>query len=59
LTPAVGLGDYRPTAAAEEAFTDFTGRIEPQIAAFEKLVAEDLAEFNKAASKAKLGVVFV
>jgi photosystem II stability/assembly factor-like uncharacterized protein len=59
LVPAVGLGDYRPTAAAEEAFTDFSGRIEPQITAFEKLLAEDLVEFNQLAAKANLGAVFV
>ncbi len=57
ITGAVALGDYRPTAAAEEVFVMLKGQIEEQIGLFEKLVAEELPTFNKIAAEAGLGAV--
>ena len=53
--PVVALGDYRPTYVAEEVYRELTARIETRIAEFERVVAEDVAAFNKAAAGAKLG----
>ncbi len=57
LPPAVALGDYRPTEAAEAAFTDLTARIEAEISRFEKLLTDDLAALNGLITKANLGPV--
>jgi hypothetical protein len=50
----VELGDYRPTDAAQEHFTDLKGRIDAVIADFDALIAGDLASFNGKAAEAKL-----
>ncbi|MEA2512219.1 MAG: hypothetical protein QOJ59_1706 [Thermomicrobiales bacterium] len=57
LTPAVQLGDYRPTDAAEAAFADFTGRIETQLANFDSLVSTELTTFNTLTNKHKLPAI--
>jgi hypothetical protein len=57
LTPAVALGDYRPTDAAEQAFTDITKRIDTQITAFDTLVADELPKFNELVQKSGLAAV--
>jgi hypothetical protein len=54
LAPAVQLGDYRPTDAAEAAFAVLTTRIETQLTAFDALLASDLKDFNTLAGKNKL-----
>ncbi len=59
LPAVVAMGDYRPTAAAEEAFVDFTARLEQPLARFDALVADDLAAFNRQAADANLGAVVV
>jgi photosystem II stability/assembly factor-like uncharacterized protein len=56
--PAVpAMGDYRPTDAAQEAFTDLKGRIDEEIAKFDALVASQLPRFNELVSGAGLGAV--
>jgi hypothetical protein len=55
----VGLGDYRPTDAANEVFAAVQGRIEEQITAFERLLAEDVPAFNARLEEAKLAAVLV
>ncbi|HET8523903.1 MAG TPA: hypothetical protein VFL82_11745, partial [Thermomicrobiales bacterium] len=57
LTPAVALGDYRPTDAAEQAFTDITNRLNTQITAFDTLVADELPKFNELVQKSGLAAV--
>jgi len=57
LTAVVELGDYRPTDAAEAVFTDLQARIEEQIGRFEAVAGDELAAFNAAVAKAKLGAV--
>jgi hypothetical protein len=57
LTPAVALGDYRPTDAAEQAFTDITKRIDTQITAFDTLVADELPKYNELVQKRGLAAV--
>jgi photosystem II stability/assembly factor-like uncharacterized protein len=57
LSPAVALGDYRPTDQAEEVYAELTGKIEEQLARFEAVVAKDVAAFNATAAGAKLGAV--
>ncbi len=59
LPAVVALGDYRPTDAAEAVFTDLKTRIDPQIARFEQLVADDLPPLIAQATKAKHGAVLV
>lgn len=59
LPPVVALGDYRPTDAAEAAFTDLAQRIESEIEKFERLVDGDIRVFNATAAKAKLPTVIV
>jgi hypothetical protein len=59
LSADVGLGDYRPTDAAEEVFAAVQGRIEEQITAFERLLAEDVPAFNARLEDAKLAAVLV
>ena len=56
LPNAVAIGDYRPTDAAEAAFSSIKERVEAQISRFEELVAGDLAAFNKLAAETGLGV---
>ena len=46
LAPDVGVGDYRPTDQAAEVLQKLTGEIHQQIAAFDELVNQDIAEFN-------------
>jgi len=58
LSAVVALGDYPPTDASEAVFADFTGKIDRQRAHIDKLLADDLAAFNKQAARAKLGIVF-
>jgi hypothetical protein len=58
LSAVVALGDYPPTDASEAVFADFTGKIDRQRAHIDKLLADDLAAFNKQAARAKLGMVF-
>jgi photosystem II stability/assembly factor-like uncharacterized protein len=50
----VELGDYRPTDAAQEHFTDLKSRIDAVVADFDELVAGDLAAFNAKAAEAKV-----
>ncbi len=57
LSAVVALGDYPPTDAAEAVFTDLTKKIERQRAQIDKVLAEDLATFNKQATRAKLGMI--
>lgn len=57
LPSVVQLGDYPPTAAAEEAFADVSAGIDRQLKAFDKLIKKDLAAFNAQTSAAKLGPV--
>ncbi|HYH12955.1 MAG TPA: glycosyl hydrolase, partial [Thermomicrobiales bacterium] len=54
LPGAVQLGDYRPTDAAEAVFEDLKGRIDPQIEAFDALVAEEVPSLNAKVAGAKL-----
>jgi photosystem II stability/assembly factor-like uncharacterized protein len=56
LPTGIAIGDYRPTDAAEAAFSDLKERIEAQISRFEELVAKDLAAFNKLATETGLNV---
>jgi photosystem II stability/assembly factor-like uncharacterized protein len=57
LPGAVSLGDYRPTDAAEQFFTEIAGKIEEQIGRFENLVKEELGTFNSKIAEAQLGAV--
>jgi photosystem II stability/assembly factor-like uncharacterized protein len=57
LTGAVSLGDYRPTDAAEEVFQEYKTEVETQCGIFDKLVAEELAGFNKKLKEASIGFV--
>ncbi len=57
LPGAVALGDYRPTDAAEAVFTDLKGRIDPQVAAFDALVADEVPPLNAQIAGAKLGSI--
>ncbi|MBA2289402.1 MAG: glycosyl hydrolase [Chloroflexia bacterium] len=57
LPAAVQLGDYRPTDAAEAVFADLRTRINPQVKAFDSLVAKDVPALNKKIAAAKLGAV--
>ncbi len=59
LPGAVQLGDYPPTAAAEEAFEDISAKIEKQFKAFDKLTKKDLAALNTTISSAKFGAVLI
>ena len=59
LPAVVALGDYRPTDAAEAVYADLKARIDPQIEAFETLVADDLPALNAKVAKAKHGAVLV
>ncbi len=57
IPSAVALGDYRPTAAAEEAYADVSGQIEKQIKAFDKLVKKDLADLNALIAESGSGAI--
>jgi len=57
LSNDVALGDYRPTDVAEEVLSEVQRRIDEQIAAFERLLAEDLPAFNTRLAEAKLDAV--
>jgi hypothetical protein len=59
LPAVVALGDYRPTDAAEAVYADLKARIDPEIARFETLVADDLPALNAKVAKAKHGAVLV
>jgi hypothetical protein len=59
LASDVGLGDYRPTDVADEVLVDLQTRIDEQIAAFDRLLADDLPAFNKRLADAKLDAVLV
>jgi hypothetical protein len=47
----VQLGDYRPTDAAEEAFADFSARIETKLAEFDAILDRPVTHFNALAAK--------
>ena len=51
--------DYRPTDAATEVFEDIQNRIGEQLAAFDRLLANDLPAFNTRLAEAKLDAVLV
>ena len=53
------MGDYRPTAAAEEAFASMRDRIEAQISRFETLISEELPGFNRLVAENGLGALVV
>jgi hypothetical protein len=57
LPGAVALGDYRPTDAAEAVFADMKERIDPQVAAFDALVADAVPPLNKQMIDADLGPI--
>ncbi len=57
LSADVGLGDYRPTDAAETVYGELKTRIDEQIGLFDRLVADDLPAFNDRLAEAKLGAV--
>ena len=57
LPGAVQLGDFRPTDAAEAVFADLKGRVDPQVEAFDKLVADDVPPLNKKIADAEIGAV--
>ena len=59
LAADVSLGDYRPTDVADEVFSEVQSRIDEQIAAFERLLADDLPAFNTRLAEAKLDAVLV
>lgn len=59
LSADVALGDYRPTDVADEVLVDVQTRIDEQIAAFERLLADDLPTFNARLVEAKLNAVLV
>jgi photosystem II stability/assembly factor-like uncharacterized protein len=54
LSPAVQLGDYRPTDAAEAVFADYTTRIDTHLATLDSLLTKDLKDLNSLATKHKL-----
>ena len=51
------LGNYRPTDAAELVFQELKGKIEAQLEIFHKLVAEELAEFNRKLKASPAGLM--
>ena len=57
LSNDVALGDYRPTDVAEEVLSELQSRIDEQINAFERLLADDLPAFNTRLAEAKLDAV--
>jgi hypothetical protein len=57
LPGAVALGNYRPTDAAEAVFADLKERVEPQVAAFDTLVADEVPPLNEKIAEAELGAV--
>jgi hypothetical protein len=57
VSDVAGLGDYPPTAAAGEVFTELCARIDEQLGALDNLLKKDLAAFNKRVAEAKLGAV--
>ncbi|MDQ4099414.1 MAG: glycosyl hydrolase, partial [Chloroflexota bacterium] len=59
LPAAVALGNYRPTDAAEAVYADLKARIDPQVAAFETLVADELPPLNAKVAKAQHGAVLM
>jgi hypothetical protein len=54
LPPAIQLGDYPPTDAAEAVYADYTTRLETQLTALDTLLSTDLPTFNTLAAKHKL-----
>lgn len=59
LPPAVALGDYPPTEAAEAVYTHLTEQIEAEVSRFETLLDEELPKFHDAVKKAKLDAVII
>jgi photosystem II stability/assembly factor-like uncharacterized protein len=59
LAESIALGDYRPTDVADEVFGEVRSRIDEQIAAFERLLADDLPGFNSRLAGARLDAVLV
>jgi hypothetical protein len=57
LSNDVALGDSRPTDGADEVFSEMQSRIDQQIAAFERLLVDDVPAFNTRLAKAKLDAV--
>ncbi len=56
--PAVpALGDYRPTDAAEDAFADFSARIDAVIERFDAFVTEEIPGFNALIASSNLNAV--
>jgi photosystem II stability/assembly factor-like uncharacterized protein len=54
LTGAVNLGDYRPTDAAEEVYSDLSGKIEAQLELLDAAIQGDVSQLNQALTKAGL-----
>ncbi|HEV2529939.1 MAG TPA: glycosyl hydrolase [Thermomicrobiales bacterium] len=59
VSPAIQLGDYRPTDAAAEITDELTAKIEDVITRFEALAGEQLATVNGTLGAAGLGAVTV
>jgi hypothetical protein len=57
LIGAVNLGDYKPTDVASEVLTEFTDKIEAEIAKLDALIEKDVNDFNALASSVKLGAI--
>ncbi len=57
LPAAVQLGNYRPTDAAEAVFADLKERIDPQVAAFDALVTDEVPALNAKVADAELGAL--
>jgi photosystem II stability/assembly factor-like uncharacterized protein len=57
LIPVVQLGDYPPTDAAKEVFSELQGKIRAELDQFESLLKSDLPAFNQRAADARLGTV--
>jgi photosystem II stability/assembly factor-like uncharacterized protein len=57
LPPAVTLGEYRPTDAAEAVYAHLTGQIDEQIGRFNRLVEDELPALNRRIAELSLGAV--
>jgi photosystem II stability/assembly factor-like uncharacterized protein len=57
LAPVVGLGDYRPTDQAYEAFDHFAGQVRAQLDAFTRLAESELPKLNAQIAEAQIGAV--
>ena len=53
LVPVVSTGNYKPTDQAQEAFEDFSQRIDEQLERFDSLIETDVAAFNESLVKGK------